>query len=127
MERNRIGAVTQWTRIQWKLGVRLLFKMALLLTLASACMRFLMEDLKVLLKPNPAFVPKVFNPALSCCLIKLSAFYPHPFSTQEHKRLNTLCTVRAICAYVDKMSGFRKSEQLFVSCATSHLGKPLMT
>ena len=115
------------------------FKTALLLALASAkrvsdihalsvnpsCMQFLMGDSKVLLKPNPAFVPKVFNPALSYRPIELSAFHPPPFGTQEHERLNALCPVRALRTYVEKTAGFRKSEQLFVSWATPHLGKPL--
>ncbi len=83
-----------------------------------------MGDSKVLLKPNPAFEPKVLNPALSYRPIELSAFHP-PFSTQEQERLNVLCPVRALCTYVDKTAGFRKSEQLFVSWATPHLGKPL--
>ncbi|KAK0149941.1 hypothetical protein N1851_009321 [Merluccius polli] len=47
----------------------------------------------------------------------------HALSEQE--QLNALCQVRALRVYVDRTAGFRKSEQLFVSCATSHLGKPL--
>lgn len=114
-------------------------KTALLLALASAkrvsdihalsvnptCMRFFMGDSKVLLRPNPAFVPKVFNPAIPNRPIELSAFYPPPFSSREHERMNTLCPVRALRAYVDRTAGLRKSEQLFVSWGTSHLGKPL--
>lgn len=107
----------------------LLLKMALLLALASAkwvsdihalsvnptCMRFSMGDSKVLLRPNPAFMPMVFNPATLNLPIELSAFYPPPFSSEEH--------VRAWC--MDKTAGLRKLEQLFVSWGTSHLGKPL--
>ena len=33
--------------------------------------------------------------------------------------------VRALRTYVDKTAGFRKSEQLFVSWAAPHFGKPL--
>ena len=115
------------------------FKTALLLALASTkrtsdihalsvsptCMQFLRGNSKVLLKPNPAFVPKVFDSALSYRPIELLAFHSPPFSSQEQERLNALCPVRALRVYVDRTAGFRKSEQLFVSCATSHLGKPL--
>ncbi|KAK0145714.1 hypothetical protein N1851_015374 [Merluccius polli] len=115
------------------------FKTALLLALASAkrvsdihalsvspaCMQFLRGNSKVLLKPNPAFVPKVFDSASSYRPIELLAFHSPPFSSREQERLNALCPVRALRVYVDRTAGFRKSEQLFVSCATSHLGKPL--
>ena len=57
--------------------------------------------------------------------IELLAFHSPPFSSKEQERLNALCPVRALRVYVDRTAGFRKSEQLFVSCATSHLGKPL--
>ncbi|KAK0151514.1 hypothetical protein N1851_007187 [Merluccius polli] len=40
---------------------------------------------------------------------------------ESSERLNALCPVRALRVYVDRTDGFRKSEQLFVSCATSHL------
>lgn len=68
-------------------------KTALLLLLASAkcvsdiyvnpaCMQFFVGDFKILLKPNPAFVQKVFNPALPHHPIELLAFQPLPFSPQ---------------------------------------------
>lgn len=63
----------------------------------------LMGDSKVLLKPNPASVPK-----------ELLAFHLPPFSTQDHERPNALCLVRALGTYIDKTAGFRKLEQLFV-------------
>ncbi|XP_047205458.1 uncharacterized protein LOC124857918 [Girardinichthys multiradiatus] len=113
------------------------FKTALLIALVSAkrvsdiqalsvnpsCMQFLGES-RVLLKPNPAFIPKVAT-ALPCRALELMAFYPPPFSSQEHERLHTLCPVRALRLYVEKTADFRKSKQLFVSWASSHKGKPL--
>ena len=71
-------------------------------------------------------MPKFFKPAVPYRPIELSAFYPPPFSSQEHECLNSLCPVRALRTYVDKTAGFRKSEQLFVSWAALHLGKLLM-
>lgn len=117
----------------------LTFKAVLLLALASAkrvsdihalsvnasCMQFLRGDTKVLLKPNPAFMPKVFNPALSCLPIELSAFSPPPFSSEEQQQLHALCPVRTLRMYVDRTAAFRKSEQLFVSWAKPHRGKPI--
>ncbi|KAJ8347059.1 hypothetical protein SKAU_G00284600 [Synaphobranchus kaupii] len=80
---------------------------------------------KVVLKANPAFVPKVINSAYSCSSVELRAFHPPPFSSQEESRLNTLCPVWALRVYVDRMKGFRKSNQLFVSWASTHRGKPV--
>ncbi|KAJ8380689.1 hypothetical protein SKAU_G00014670 [Synaphobranchus kaupii] len=48
------------------------------------------------------------------------------FSTiKEESRLNALCPVRALRVYVDRTKGFRKSNQLFVSWASTHRGKPV--
>ncbi|KAK2823510.1 hypothetical protein Q7C36_020110 [Tachysurus vachellii] len=72
------------------------FKTALLLALASAkrvsdlhalsvhssCTKFSLCGDKVLLRPNPAFMPKCF-PAFSVGVIELSAFHPPPFSSAE--------------------------------------------
>ncbi|KAJ8354542.1 hypothetical protein SKAU_G00221090 [Synaphobranchus kaupii] len=75
---------------------------------------------RVVLKANPAFIPKVINPAYSCSSVELRAFHPPPFSSQEESRLNALCPVRAFRVYVDRTKGFRKSDQLFVSWASTH-------
>ena len=95
------------------------------LSVNPACMQFFPGDTRVVLKPNPAFIPKVFNPSLSCRPIELFAFNPPPFTSLEQERLNALCPVRALRAYVDKTAELRKTDQLFVSCAKSRLGRPL--
>ena len=114
-------------------------KLALLLALASTkrvgdihalsvnplCMQFSRGDTKVLLKPNPVFTPKVLSSSLSYHPIELYAFYPPPFSSEEQEKLNTLCPVRALRAYVDRTAGIRKSDQLFVSWAKPRVGKPI--
>ena len=111
-------------------------KTALLLALASAkrvgeihalsvhqsCMKFSSGNTKVSLQPNPAFVPKVLG---SCSPIELDAFYPPPFSSEEHRRLHLLCPVRALRVYSDRTEGLRKGNQLFVSWAKPHVGKPV--
>ncbi|GAA6095931.1 uncharacterized protein LOC125138511, partial [Tachysurus ichikawai] len=120
-------------------SLRLLsFKTALLLALASAkrvgdlhalsvhssCTQFSLTGDKVLLRPNPAFVPKCL-PAFTLGAIELSAFHPPPFSSAEDQRLNALCPVRALKAYMDRTNSFRRSDQLFVSWAPPHMGNPI--
>ncbi|XP_056093378.1 uncharacterized protein LOC130072339 [Rhinichthys klamathensis goyatoka] len=114
------------------------FKTALLLALASAkrvselhalsvhpsCTKFSLSGDKVSLKPNPAFMPKCF-PAFTSEVLELSAFHPPPFTSLEDQRLNALCPVRALQAYMTRTSAFRKSDQLFVSWAPPHRGSPI--
>ncbi|XP_032363038.1 LOW QUALITY PROTEIN: uncharacterized protein LOC116675032 [Etheostoma spectabile] len=111
-------------------------KTVLLLALASAkrvgdihalsvhpsCTQFAPGRVRVLLKPNPAFVPKVVG---SCSPIDLLALCSPPFSSSEERRLHALCPVRALHFYMDRTAGFRRSDQLFVSWASPHRGKPV--
>ncbi|XP_051988692.1 uncharacterized protein LOC127648137 [Xyrauchen texanus] len=114
------------------------FKTALLLALASAkrvsdmhalsvhpsCTKFSLSGDKVFLRPNPAFMPKCFL-AFTCEVIELSAFHPAPFSSTEDQRLNALCPVHALWAYLDRTSSFRKGDQLFISWGPPHSGNPI--
>nr|XP_009302985.2 uncharacterized protein LOC103911649 [Danio rerio] len=114
------------------------FKTALLLALASAkrvsdlhalsvhpsCIKFSLSGEKVSLRPNPAFMPKCF-PNFSCEGVELSAFHPPPFSSTEDQRLNALCPVRALRAYINRTSSFRRSDQLFISWAPPNRGNPI--
>ena len=52
-------------------------------------------------------------------------FHPPPFSSVEEQRLHTLCPVRALHVYVSRSAAFREGDQLLVSWATPHKGKPL--
>ena len=80
---------------------------------------------KVCLRPNPAFIPKVVESAYRCPTVELKAFHPPPFGSAEESRLNTLCPVRALRVYVNRTASFRGTDQLFLSWATPHKGKPL--
>ena len=114
-------------------------KTALLLALSSAkrvgeiralsvhpsCLQFAPGSNKVCLIPNPSFMPKVIDPSYHCAPIELMAFHPPPFSSPEEQRLNSLCPVRALRTYMEKTRDFRRADQLFVSCALSHRGKPI--
>ncbi|KAI2661921.1 hypothetical protein H4Q32_007626 [Labeo rohita] len=93
------------------------------LSVHSSCMKFSISGDKVLLRPNPAFMPKCF-PAFACEVIQLSAFHPPPFSSSEDKRLNALCPVRSLRVYIDRTSAFRRSDQLFISFSLIGLWKP---
>ncbi|KAL0200730.1 hypothetical protein M9458_003917, partial [Cirrhinus mrigala] len=94
------------------------------LSVHSSCMKFSISGDKVLLRPNPAFMPKCF-PAFACEVIQLSAFHPPPFSSSEDKRLNALCPVRSLWVYIDRTSAFRRSDQLFISWAPPNTGNPI--
>ncbi|XP_030199953.1 uncharacterized protein LOC115533546 [Gadus morhua] len=95
------------------------------LSIRPSCLQFAPGISKVCLRPNPAFVPKVVESTYRCLTVELSAFHPPPFSSAEEQRLDTLCPVRALHVYVRRSAAFRKGDQLFVSWATPHRGKPL--
>ncbi|XP_073701195.1 uncharacterized protein [Garra rufa] len=112
------------------------FKTALLIALVSAkrvseihalsvhseCLQFMSGDAGVVLKPNPAFMPKVVN---AINPLELRAFYPPPFASSEQQKLNTLCPVRALRIYTERTRGFRESDQLFISWMKPRTGKPI--
>lgn len=95
------------------------------LSVHTSCLQFSPDYGKLMLRPNPAFVPKVSDSAYSCSTLELLAFHPPPFADEGEKLLNSLCPVRALRIYMDKTKGFRKSNQLFVSWAPSHKGRAL--
>ncbi|KAK5882516.1 hypothetical protein CesoFtcFv8_021095 [Champsocephalus esox] len=110
-------------------------KTVLLLALASAkrvsdihalsvhpsCTQFSAGQTRVLLKPNPAFVPKVVG---SCTPIDIVAF-PPPLCSSEEQRPNLLCPDCALRTYMDRSKEFRCNDQLFVSWANPQKGKPV--
>ncbi|XP_052430666.1 uncharacterized protein LOC127971591 [Carassius gibelio] len=95
------------------------------LSVSPSFLQFSAGFTRVSFRPNPAFVPKVVDSSYRCQTTDLSAFHPPPFSSPEEGRLNALCPVRALRVYVERTAGFRKNDQLFVSWATPHKGKPL--
>ena len=82
------------------------------LSVSPDCMRFLNNDSKVLLKPHLGFVPK--NRVVPKEPVVLTAFHPPPFASEEDRRLNSLCPVRALKAYCDMTKDSRSTSQLFV-------------
>ncbi|KAK5930341.1 hypothetical protein CgunFtcFv8_026581 [Champsocephalus gunnari] len=110
-------------------------KTVLLLALASAkrvsdihalsvhpsCTQFAPGQTRVLLKPNPAFTPKVVG---SCTPIDIEAFPPQLVSSGEQQQ-DLLCPVCALHTYMDRSKELRLNDQLFVSWAKPHKGKPV--
>lgn len=95
------------------------------LSVSPSCLQFAPGLTKVPFCPNPAFVPKVVDSAYRCPSTEFAAFHPPPFSSPEEQKSNSLCPVRALQMYVRRTAGFRTHDQLFVSWATPHKGKPL--
>ena len=92
------------------------------LSVSSECMRFLNGGLKVLLKPHLNFVTK--NMSAPREPVVLLAFHPQ-FVSEEDRRLNCLCPVRALKAYCDRTVGSRSSDQLFVEMGNVLVRKPV--
>ena len=76
---------------------------------------------KVVLRANPAFLPKVVNTEYLSREIELQAFLPFSSDFPADK-LATLCPVRAIKLYLDRTKPFRKDNNLFCSYALGHQG-----
>ncbi len=112
------------------------FKTALLLALASAkcvsdlhafsvhsaCLQFMSGDAGVVLKPNPAFMPKIVKAIIP---LELRAFYPPTFASSEQQKWNALCPECDLRIYTERTRGFRESDQLFVSWMNPRTGKPI--
>lgn len=64
----------------------------------SACMQFMQGDAGVVLKPNPAFMPKVIN---SVVPLELRPFHFPPFASPDQQRLNSICPACALRIYMD--------------------------
>ena len=93
------------------------------LSCSAECMRFDDDGLRVVVKANPAFVPK--NHLTSLVPVELKAFFPPPFTSAEMERRHNLCPVRALRVYVDRTAGSRTNNQLFVSWDPKAPGKPV--
>lgn len=79
-----------------------------------------MDCSRVTLKTNPVFRAQDKS-------VDFIAFPPPPFSSffLEEEQLRCFCPVCALRHYVNRTKALRKSNQLFVSCADSHKGKPI--
>ena len=71
-------------------------------------------DNKVVLRANPAFLPKVVKPDYLSREIVLEVF------SSEDESNKTLCPVRAVRIYLQRTRSYRKDHNLFVSYAQCH-------
>lgn len=93
------------------------------LSVSPACAQFALENILMVLKSNPVFVPKVVG---SCSALGLAAF-AFPGEQLAHM----LHLVQAVCSCVDRTQSIRRSNQLFVlraeSCKGQSVTKPRLT
>ncbi len=72
--------------------------------------------------PRPVYVPKV--PSSVPRPMVLQAFCPPPFREPDQQKLNCMCPVRALDAYVHRAAMWRTSDQLFICYGPSKRGLP---
>ncbi len=77
---------------------------------------------KVFLYPRVGYVPKV--PSSVPQPVVLQAFCPPPFREPNQEKLNCMCPVRALDAYVHRTALWRKSDQLLVCYGPPKKGFP---
>ncbi|KAJ8009733.1 hypothetical protein DPEC_G00094600 [Dallia pectoralis] len=84
---------------------------------------FINGDLsRAMLRPNPAFVPKIITTSYRSRVLELDAFYPPPHRDGAEERWHCLCPVRAVACYVEHTRTLRTSDQMFVCFGTAARG-----
>ncbi|KAL0177470.1 hypothetical protein M9458_026364 [Cirrhinus mrigala] len=92
------------------------------LSVAPSHLEFAPGITKAFLYPRLGYVPKV--PTNTPQPVVLQAFCPPPFREPDQQKLNCMCPVRALDAYVHRAALWRKSEQLFVCYGPAKKGYP---
>ncbi len=77
---------------------------------------------KAFLYPRAGYVPKV--PSVTPQPVVLQAFSPPPFREPDQQKLNCMCPVRALDAYVHRAAMWRKADQLLVCFGPPKRGRP---
>ncbi len=77
---------------------------------------------KAFLYPRAGYVPKV--PSSVPRPVVLQAFCPPPFRESNQGKLNCMCPVRALDAYVHRTALWRKTDQLLVCYGPPKKGLP---
>ncbi|KAK0147363.1 hypothetical protein N1851_013231 [Merluccius polli] len=95
------------------------------LSVHRECCRLLPGNAGVVLRPNPAFLPKVLSDANLNQTIELSPLPPTLEEDGTGYRASALCPVRALLCYMERTSSVRKTDQLFVCFKTERVGEPL--
>ncbi|KAL0154061.1 hypothetical protein M9458_050635, partial [Cirrhinus mrigala] len=92
------------------------------LSVAPSYLEFAPGMTKAFLYPKAGYVPKV--PTTTPQPVVLQAFCPPPFREPDQQKLNCMCPVRALDAYVHRAALWRKSDQLFVCYGPPKKGHP---
>ncbi|KAI2647034.1 NLR family CARD domain-containing protein 3 [Labeo rohita] len=92
------------------------------LSVAPSPLEFTPGMIKAFLYPRPGYVPKV--PTNTPQQVVLQAFCPPPFREPDQQKLNCICPVRALDAYVHRAALWRKTDQLFVCYCPPKKGYP---
>lgn len=85
----------------------------------SDCCTFSPDGSAVVLRPNPAFLPKVLSDFHLSQSVELRSI------SSSAAAQRALCPVRALSEYVCRTQSLRKSDQLFVCFDSGRLGEPL--
>jgi hypothetical protein len=92
------------------------------LSVAPSYLDFAPGLAKAFLYPRVGYVPKV--PSSVPRPIVLQAFSPPPFRGPDQRRLNCMCPVRALDAYVHRAAQWRRTDQLLVCFGPPKRGLP---
>ncbi len=95
------------------------------LSTRADCLIISGDRTRAVLRPNPAFIPKVISRAFRAQSCELRAFFPPPHSGEEERRLHSLCPVRALSRYLECTASIRSSPQLLICYGGSRAGLPL--
>ena len=94
------------------------------LSVHSDCCRFSPDGSSVVLRPNPAFLPKVFSEFHLSQSVELRSLPPSG-GDGETEQQSVLCPVRALTEYIRRTQAARKTDQLFVCFDAGRRGRPL--
>ena len=95
------------------------------LSVHSDCCRFLPDGSGVVLRPNPAFLPKVMSEFHLSQEVELRSLSSAEVGQTAEQLLPMLCPVWALTEYIQRTQTTRKTDQLFTCIDCSCLGRPL--
>lgn len=84
------------------------------LSVHEECCRFLPGDAGVVLRPNPAFHPKIWSEPNSNQSLELCPFHPPQDGSAGSGGGSLLCPVRALSVYIQRTRANRTTDQLSV-------------
>ncbi|MGH0159661.1 UNVERIFIED_CONTAM: hypothetical protein FKN15_040556 [Acipenser sinensis] len=93
--------------------------------ISRSLLTFTEASTKVTLCTNPALLPETISAFHVSQSVELEAFLSPPFQSDRELQLHTLCPVRALAYYVDRMKSWRQSKQFFACCGVKSYGQAL--